>query len=71
MPVDDYTVDVVMDPPDANLVVKMFDRGSIVHNKEHWEAVGPDDHKSNAIATGALQAHPLGCWRNAELGEAS
>ncbi len=50
--IDDYTVDVVMDPPDANLVVKMFDRGSIVHNKEHWEAVGPDDHKSTAIATG-------------------
>ena len=50
--IDDYTVDVVMDPPDANLVVKMFDRGSIVHNKEHWETVGPDDHKSNAIATG-------------------
>ena len=57
--IDDYTVDVVMDPPDANLVVKMFDRGSIVHSKENWEVQGADDHKSNPISTGPYK---LALW---------
>ena len=53
--VDAYTVDVIMDPPDANLIAKMFDRGSIVHSKANWDAVGPEDHKSKPIGTGAYQ----------------
>jgi ABC-type transport system substrate-binding protein len=51
--VDDFTVDIVMDPPDANLVAKMFDRAAIIHSKENWDALGgAEGHKSAPISTG-------------------
>ena len=35
--VDRYTVDVLLKELDANLIIRMFDRGSIVHSRKHWE----------------------------------
>lgn len=54
--VDPYTVDVWLKEPDANLIIRMFDRGSIVHSRKHWEAVGGAvQHKIRSIATGPYQ----------------
>jgi ABC-type transport system substrate-binding protein len=54
--VDRYTVDVLLNTPDANLIVRMFDRGSIVHSRQHWEAVGGAvQHKIRPLATGPYQ----------------
>lgn len=51
--VDPYTVDVYLHNRDANLLIRMFDRGSIVHSKKHWEKIGgAKNHKSNPIGTG-------------------
>src|SRR5262245_46528855 len=33
--VDRYTVDVLLKEPDANLILRMFGRGSIVHSQNH------------------------------------
>ena len=54
--VDRYTVDVLLNARDANLIVRMFDRGSIVHSRQHWEAVGGAvQHKIRPLATGPYQ----------------
>ncbi len=54
--VDRYTVDVFLKEPDANLVIRMFDRGSIVHSRKHWEEIGGAvQHKIHPIATGPYQ----------------
>src|SRR5215510_11377458 len=54
--VDRYTVDVLLKEPDANLILRMFNRGSIVHSRKHWEAVGGAvQHKIRPIATGPYQ----------------
>jgi ABC-type transport system substrate-binding protein len=54
--VDRYTVDVLLKEVDANLIIRMFDRGSIVHSRQHWEAVGGAvQHKIRPIATGPYQ----------------
>jgi ABC-type transport system substrate-binding protein len=54
--VDRYTVDVLLKEVDANLIVRMFDRGSIVHSRQHWEAVGgAGQHKIHPLATGPYQ----------------
>lgn len=54
--VDPYTVDVLLKEPDANLIIRMFDRGSIVHSRKHWEAVGgAAQHKIRPMATGPYQ----------------
>lgn len=51
--VDDYTVDIVLDPADANMVSKLFERSSLVHSKTHWDSIGgADNHKSTPIGTG-------------------
>jgi peptide/nickel transport system substrate-binding protein len=54
--VDPYTVDVYLKNRDANLIIRMFDRGSIVHSRKHWEKVGgAEKHKANPIGTGPYQ----------------
>src|SRR6266446_2223500 len=54
--VDRYTVDVLLKEVDANLIIRMFDRGSIVHSRQHWEAVGGAvQHKIRPLATGSYQ----------------
>jgi peptide/nickel transport system substrate-binding protein len=54
--VDRYTVDVLLKEPDANLILRIFNRGSIVHSRRHWEAVGgAGQHKIHPIATGPYQ----------------
>jgi ABC-type transport system substrate-binding protein len=54
--VDRYTVDVLLHTPDANLIIRMFGRGSIVHSRQHWEAVGGAvQHKIRPLATGPYQ----------------
>lgn len=54
--VDRYTVDVFLKEPDANLVIRMFDRGAIVHSRKHWEEIGgAAQHKIRPIATGPYQ----------------
>lgn len=54
--VDPQTVDVFLKEPDANLVIRMFDRGSIVHSRKHWEDIGgATQHKIRPIATGPYQ----------------
>ena len=51
--VDDYTVDILLDSPDANMVSKLFERSSLVHSKTHWDSIGgADNHKSAPIGTG-------------------
>lgn len=53
---DRYTVDVLLKEVDANLIVRMFDRGSIVHSRKHWEEVGGAvQHKIRPLATGPYQ----------------
>src|ERR671919_1500738 len=37
---DRYTVDVYLNNLDANLIIRMFDRESIVHSRKRWEEVG-------------------------------
>ena len=54
--VDPYTVDVLLNEVDANLILRMFDRPSIVHSRKHWEEVGgAAQHKIRPIATGPYQ----------------
>jgi peptide/nickel transport system substrate-binding protein len=54
--VDRYTVDVLLKEVDANLIIRMFDRGSIVHSRKHWEEVGGAvQHKIRPLATGPYQ----------------
>jgi len=54
--VERYTVDALLKEPDANLIMRMFDRGSIVHSRQHWEAVGGAvQHKIRPVATGPYQ----------------
>ena len=54
--VDRYTVDILMDPPDANMVSKLFERSSLVHSKKHWEEIGgADKHRSQPIGTGPYE----------------
>jgi ABC-type transport system substrate-binding protein len=54
--VDPYTVDVLLNELDSNLIFRMFDRGSIVHSRKHWEAVGGAvQHKIRPLATGPYQ----------------
>lgn len=78
--VDPYTVDVFLKELDANLVVRMFNRASIVHSRKHWETVGgAAGHKIRPIGTGPYQLkdwqvgidqkwekHP-GYWRGAPM----
>ena len=50
--VDRYTVDVHLKNPDANLIIRMFDRASIVHSRKHWEDVGgAEQHKIRPVGT--------------------
>ena len=54
--VDRYTVDVLLNELDSNLIFRMFDRGSIVHSRKHWEVVGGAvQHKIRPLATGPYQ----------------
>lgn len=54
--VDRYTVDVVLKTLDANLIIRMFDRSSIVHSRKRWEEVGgAEQHKLRPIGTGPYQ----------------
>jgi peptide/nickel transport system substrate-binding protein len=54
--VDRYTVDVYLNNLDANLIIRMFDRESIVHSRKRWEEVGgPEQHKLQPIGTGPYQ----------------
>ncbi len=54
--VDRYTVDVYLKTRDANLIIRMFDRGSSIHSRKHWEEVGgAEKHKASPIATGPYQ----------------
>jgi ABC-type transport system substrate-binding protein len=54
--VDRYTVDVHLKTVDANLVLRMFDRESIVHSRKRWEEVGgAEAHKLRPIGTGPYQ----------------
>jgi peptide/nickel transport system substrate-binding protein len=54
--VDQYTVDVYLKELDANLIIRMFDRESIVHSRKHWEEVGgAAGHKLRPISTGPYQ----------------
>jgi ABC-type transport system substrate-binding protein len=54
--VDRYTVDVYLKTRDANLIIRLFDRGSIVHSRKHWEKIGgAKKHKANPIGTGPYQ----------------
>jgi peptide/nickel transport system substrate-binding protein len=54
--VDRYTVDVYLNSLDANLIIRMFDRQSIVHSRKRWEEVGgAEQHKLRPIGTGPYQ----------------
>ena len=54
--VDQYTVDVFLKELDANLIIRMFDRESIVHSRKRWEELGgPEQHKLHPIGTGPYQ----------------
>jgi peptide/nickel transport system substrate-binding protein len=54
--VDQYTVDVFLKELDANLIIRMFNRESIVHSRKRWEEVGgPEQHKLRPIGTGPYQ----------------
>jgi peptide/nickel transport system substrate-binding protein len=54
--VDRYTVDVYLNTLDANLIIRMFNRESIVHSRKRWEEVGgPEQHKLRPIGTGPYQ----------------
>jgi ABC-type transport system substrate-binding protein len=54
--VDRYTVDVFLNSLDANLIVRMFNRESIVHSRKRWEEVGgAEQHKLRPIGTGPYQ----------------
>lgn len=54
--VDRYTVDVLLKEPDANLIIRMFNRASIVHSRKRWEEIGGAvQHKIRPIATGPYQ----------------
>jgi peptide/nickel transport system substrate-binding protein len=54
--VDRYTVDVYLNALDANLIVRMFNRESIVHSRKRWEEVGgAEQHKLRPIGTGPYQ----------------
>jgi peptide/nickel transport system substrate-binding protein len=54
--VDRYTVDVFLKDLDANLIIRMFNRESIVHSRKRWEEVGgPEQHKLRPIGTGPYQ----------------
>jgi peptide/nickel transport system substrate-binding protein len=54
--VDRYTVDVILNTLDANLIVRMFNRESIVHSRKRWEEVGgAEQHKLRPIGTGPYQ----------------
>jgi peptide/nickel transport system substrate-binding protein len=54
--VDQYTVDVILNELDSNLIVRMFDRESIVHSRKRWEELGgPEQHKLHPIGTGPYQ----------------
>ncbi|HEX9867652.1 MAG TPA: ABC transporter substrate-binding protein, partial [Candidatus Tectomicrobia bacterium] len=59
--VDRYTVDVFLKELDANLIIRMFNRESIVHSRKRWEEVGgPEQHKLRPIGTGPYQ---LADWK--------
>jgi peptide/nickel transport system substrate-binding protein len=59
--VDRYTVDVFLKELDANLIIRMFNRESIVHSRKRWEEVGgPEQHKLHPIGTGPYQ---LADWK--------
>jgi ABC-type transport system substrate-binding protein len=54
--VDRYTVDVHLKNVDANLIIRMFDRASIIHSRKHWEEVGgAEQHKIRPVGTGPYQ----------------
>ncbi|MDP6718192.1 MAG: ABC transporter substrate-binding protein [Pirellulaceae bacterium] len=54
--VNPATVDLIMNELDANIIVKLMGRETIIHSQKHWEAVGgQDDHKSQPIGTGAYK----------------
>jgi peptide/nickel transport system substrate-binding protein len=54
--VDPATVDVFLKAPDANLIIRMFNRASIVHSRKRWEEIGgAAQHKIRPIATGPYQ----------------
>jgi ABC-type transport system substrate-binding protein len=54
--VDRYSVDVYLKTLDANLIIRMFDRQSIVHSRKRWEEVGgAEQHKLRPIGTGPYQ----------------
>ena len=70
--VDRYTVDVLLKEPDANLVIRMFDRASIVHSRKRWEEVGgAAQHKLRPIGTGPYQLVDWQVGVGTEVGEAS
>jgi ABC-type transport system substrate-binding protein len=59
--VDRYTVDVYLNALDANLIIRMFNRESIVHSRKRWEEVGgAEQHKLHPIGTGP---HQLVDWK--------
>ncbi|MGE3541086.1 MAG: ABC transporter substrate-binding protein [Candidatus Tectimicrobiota bacterium] len=59
--VDPRTVDVFLKEPDANLIIRMFNRASIVHSRKHWEQVGgATQHKIRPLGTGPYQ---LTAWQ--------
>jgi ABC-type transport system substrate-binding protein len=54
--VDRYTVDVYLKTLDANLIIRMFNRESIVHSRKRWDEVGgAAEHKLRPIGTGPYQ----------------
>jgi peptide/nickel transport system substrate-binding protein len=51
--VDRYTVDLIMNVPDANIIKKFFERSSLIHSKKNWiELNDPAQHKNKPIGTG-------------------
>ena len=51
--VDRYTVDLIMNVPDANIIKKFFERSSLIHSKKNWiELNDPVRHKNKPIGTG-------------------
>lgn len=51
--IDRYTVDLIMNVPDANIIKKFFERSSLIHSEKNWAALNDTNlHKSNPIGTG-------------------
>ncbi len=50
---DRYTIKIVMSELDANIIIKLTGRETIIHSKKHWADVGGmDAHKAEGISTG-------------------